>query len=258
MRGDSPLDLAFGEQRPRIDAALVDQLQPVDGVDRGRRSRSPATRRSSTSTASRSATPGTVPLLGMNWVDRRRRSTRTGSRRRSRTDGRRRDRHRPALGRHRRLRRRRPRDGAHDRARHGTFTIVGIAKFGSARLGRVAPRSVLFTDATAQQLLAEPGKVDGVAFTARRRLAATAGRRPRSRWSATGVEVITGAQLTKPKTRRRLHENISSFSTFMLIFAGDRDVRRCVHHQQHVLDHGGATHQGDGDAAGDRCQSGVR
>ena len=32
VRGASPLDLSFGEQRPRIDASLRDTLRSVDGV----------------------------------------------------------------------------------------------------------------------------------------------------------------------------------------------------------------------------------
>src|SRR6478735_4972156 len=34
VRGVTPLDLAFGDQRPRIDAATADRLASVDGVDR--------------------------------------------------------------------------------------------------------------------------------------------------------------------------------------------------------------------------------
>src|SRR5947207_522566 len=33
VRGASPLDLGFGEARPRVDTALVDRLRQVDGVD---------------------------------------------------------------------------------------------------------------------------------------------------------------------------------------------------------------------------------
>src|SRR6476660_9276326 len=32
VRGESPLDLAFGEARPRIDTAVVERLRQVDGV----------------------------------------------------------------------------------------------------------------------------------------------------------------------------------------------------------------------------------
>ena len=33
VRGESPLDLSFGEQRPRIDETLVDTIRGVDGVE---------------------------------------------------------------------------------------------------------------------------------------------------------------------------------------------------------------------------------
>src|SRR5688572_5731440 len=33
VRGDSQLDLSFGEQRPRLDSALLDRIREVDGVD---------------------------------------------------------------------------------------------------------------------------------------------------------------------------------------------------------------------------------
>ena len=56
VRGDSPLDLGFGEARPRIDAALVDALRHGRRRRPGRAFGSPATPRSSTRTARSSAT----------------------------------------------------------------------------------------------------------------------------------------------------------------------------------------------------------
>ena len=98
------------------------------------------------------------------------------------------------------------------------FTIVGIAKFGSADSpGGTAV--VLFDDATAQAMLAEPGQVDGAAFIARPGVSATALVANLKPFVTQGVEVITGAQLTK-EDQAHVHKNINAFSTFMLIFAG--------------------------------------
>ena len=79
---------------------------------------------------------------------------------------------------------------------------------------------MLFTDATAQSVLAEPGQVDGIAFIAEDGVSQRdAGRRPRSRVVGDDVEVDHRRAADEGRPGR-VHENIPSFSTFMLIFAG--------------------------------------
>ena len=78
---------------------------------------------------------------------------------------------------------------------------------------------MLFDDATAQARLAKPGRVDGVAVVARpgvSQATLVANLRP---LVGDRVEVITGSQLTK-QDQADIHKNLSSISTFMLVFAG--------------------------------------
>jgi putative ABC transport system permease protein len=215
VRGASPLDLAFADQRPRVDATLVDELRHVDGVDEVA-----ARVNGYAQIVDRHGTPigdaANVPLLGSSWIGVHELNP-----------------YRIATGRAPRAadeividQRSADTAGFHvgDRATVLTtgeprrFRISGTVRFGDADSAAGAT-SVLFTDATAQAVLASPGRIDGIAFTARpgvsqatlsRRLAAVTGDR---------AEVITGAQLVA-EDQRAMHENISSFSTFMLVFAG--------------------------------------
>ena len=115
------------------------------------------------------------------------------------------------------------------------FTIAGIATFGTAD-SPAGATAVLFTDAAATELLATPGQADAIAVTA------DAG------WSqadvvaavqaAVGgdVEVITGAALDRRGPGvdgRALGRHGDDHRGLRL----RRRARRCVHHQQHVLDH---------------------
>ena len=214
VRGESPLDLSFGEARPRIDTALVDQLRRVDGVaEVGVRVTGYAQILDKHAKAVGSPDTG---LLGMNWspVDKLNPFRLTEGHAPTTDDEIVIDKHSADIAdfvpgdRTTVLTQGAPRQ----------FTIVGIAKFGAADSpGGTA--MVLFDDVTAQQLLAEPGKVDGASFIA------TDGISPAELVAnlkplvTDGVEVITGAQLTK-EDQASVHENINAFSTFMLIFAG--------------------------------------
>ncbi|MEO8695583.1 MAG: FtsX-like permease family protein [Acidimicrobiales bacterium] len=214
VRGESPLDLSFGEARPRIDTALVDRLRAVDGVaEVGVRVTGYAQILDKKGKAVGSVDSG---VMGMNWspvdalnpfrltkghaptngdeivIDKHSADTAgfaPGDRTTVLTQG-------------------APRD----------FTIVGVAKFGKADSpGGTA--MVLFDDVTAQALLAEPGHVDGASFIADRGVTPASLVADLAPLITDGVEVITGAQLTK-EDQQAVHDNINEVSTFMLVFAG--------------------------------------
>jgi putative ABC transport system permease protein len=97
------------------------------------------------------------------------------------------------------------------------FTIAGIARFGSAD-SPAGATAVLFTDAVAERLLAEPGQADAIAVTAdsgvsQADLAVTV----QSALDG-GVETITGAALVD-EDQRSLQSDFAGFKTTMLIFA---------------------------------------
>jgi putative ABC transport system permease protein len=214
VRGSTELDLGFGEGRPRIDTSLVDELRTVDGVDQvAVRVTGYAQILDKKNKVVGSTQTG---VLGMNWspvaalnpfhlskgrapissseivIDKHSADTagfEPGDRTTVLTQG-------------------EPR----------TVTIVGIAKFGTADSpGGTA--MVLFDDTTAQQALAEPGRVDGVAFIVKDGVSAETLVARLKPHLSDGVEAITGAQLVK-EDQDHLHQNIAGFSTFMLVFAG--------------------------------------
>ena len=99
---------------------------------------------------------------------------------------------------------------------------------------------------------ARAGQVDAIAVVAADGVSRDSRSRDRSPGSCpTDTEVLTGAELTEGG-RRTSTKGMSFFNTFLLIFAGHRAVRRCVHHLQHLLDHRHPAPEGDGVAAGDR------
>lgn len=100
----------------------------------------------------------------------------------------------------------------------GEAELVGIAKFGTAD-GPFGASFVMFDLATAEELIAEPGKVDSIAIVAddgtsqaqvRDRVAETLG---------DGFEVVTGAEITQ-ENQDDAAQGFSFFRTFLLIFAG--------------------------------------
>ena len=252
-------DLGFGEPGPASTPRSSSSIAAVDGVDQVAL-RINGYAQIVDTTASPSATSRERPTFGVELGRRSPTSTRTGCS----TAAPRRPTTRSSSTRTRadegRLRSRRPHDRA-DQARAATVHHRRHRQVRRPPTRRPAPPSVLFTDRTRPQaLLAEPGEVDGIdvsaTTTASRRtavVAAVAGRRRRRR---RGDHRRTRGDQGGPG--RSMHENIAGFATFMLVFAGDRDVRRCVHHQQHLLDHRRPAHPGDGDAAGHRCEPAVR
>ena len=214
VRGESPLDLAFGEARPRIDTALVERLRHADGVaEVGVRVTGYAQILDKHGKAVGSTDTG---LLGMNWstVDKLNPFRLTKGHAPTTSDEIVIDKHSADTAdfvpgdRTTVLTQGAPRE----------FTIVGVAKFGAADSpGGTA--MVLFDDVTAQALLAEPGRVDGASFIASDGISPATLVGNLKPFATDGVEVITGAQLTA-EDQESVHENINAFSTFLLIFAG--------------------------------------
>ena len=215
VRGDSPLDLSFGEQRPRIDASMIDRLRAVDGVDQMAINLTGYAQLLDKN-GKLVGDAANVPMFGLNWVDADALNPyKLAQGRAPRADDEividknSADTAKFAIG---------DRTTVLTRSEPHEFTIVGIAKFGSADSAGGAS-SVMFTDATAQALMGEPGKVDGIDISGK------AGVSQDSLVAAIGAVVgddaqtITGKALTK-EDQDAVHENIASFATFMLVFAG--------------------------------------
>ena len=214
VRGASPLDLGFGEGRPRIDAALVDQLGHAEGVDQvALRVSGYAQILDKKGKAIGTTNAG---VLGMNWspvaelnpfrlssghapegpseivIDKHSADAAgfvSGDRTTVLTQG-------------------EPRD----------VTIVGIAKFGTADSPGGASM-VLFSDSTAQELLAEAGRVDGAAFIAKDGVSQATLVANLQPLVGDEIQVITGAQLTK-EDQDHVHDDMAAFSVFMMVFVG--------------------------------------
>ena len=94
--------------------------------------------------------------------------------------------------------------------------IVGIAKFGTSDSPGGAS-SVLFTLDEAQRLVAEPGKYDSISVVADGVSEGELVRRIR-RVLPNGVEVISGAEITS-ESQSDIRDALRFFDTFMLVFA---------------------------------------
>lgn len=95
--------------------------------------------------------------------------------------------------------------------------VVGITRFGDADSPGGASFALLTTEA-AQRLIAQPGMFDSVAVVAddgvsQREIASRI-----AEVVPSGVEVLTGDEITK-ESQDDIQENLSFFSTFMLVFA---------------------------------------
>ena len=101
VRGTVRVDLGFGQTGPRIDAGRRRSGRAVDGVDARRLHRSPATRSSSATTGSVVGDPGRRHRRSGSTGSPSTTSTRIASPTGHAPTARRRDRHRPALGRRR-------------------------------------------------------------------------------------------------------------------------------------------------------------
>ena len=97
------------------------------------------------------------------------------------------------------------------------FTIAGVATFGSAD-SPAGATAVLFTDATAESLLAAPNQADAIAVTADDGLSQGAVAARIRAAVGDDVEVITGATLVA-EDQAALAEDFAAFDTLLLIFA---------------------------------------
>lgn len=101
---------------------------------------------------------------------------------------------------------------------NGEATIVGIARFGTAD-GPLGASFVLFDLETAEKLVAEPGKVEGIGIVAEEGVTQDEVRdRIADTLSGDKVEVITGAELTK-ENQDDMAESFGFFRNMLLGFA---------------------------------------
>jgi putative ABC transport system permease protein len=211
VRAESP----FSDQRPRLDAALVDKVRKVDGVTTASAKIQGYAQLVGKDGDAIGDSLAAGPTFGTNWigVDRLnpfelaegrapaapdevvidRGTAKTGS---------------LAVG-----------DTTRVLTNKGStpVTIVGIATFGSSDSAAGASY-VMFSDAAAQNLLGEPNKVDAVAVAAdagvseaslQRRIAATI---------PDGVEVLTGAEVTE-EGQSAVQDQLQFFNVFLVAFA---------------------------------------
>jgi putative ABC transport system permease protein len=97
------------------------------------------------------------------------------------------------------------------------FTIAGVARFGRAD-SPAGATAVLFTDATAAQLLATPGKADAIAVTAKPGVSSKTLASAVQAAVGHDVEVITGSTLVA-ENQKALAAEFSEFDTIALTFA---------------------------------------
>jgi putative ABC transport system permease protein len=100
----------------------------------------------------------------------------------------------------------------------GEATVVGIAKFGTAD-SPFGASFVMFDLATAEELLAEPGKVDGIGIVADEGVSQVEVRDRVAQTLPDDIEVITGEDLTQ-ENQDDAAQGFAFFRTFLLIFAG--------------------------------------
>jgi putative ABC transport system permease protein len=214
VRGSSPLDPAFRENRPPIDAALADTIARVDGVDAvALRVTGYAQILDKSGKAVGSPQNGVV---GTNWTPVTDLNPFLLAAGRAPTgpdeiviDKHSADQARFAVG-----------DQTTVLSIGGPrpATIVGIARFGAADTSG-SQAVVLFDDATAQSVLGAPGQLDGIAVTAQDGVSPETLVANLAPIVGSDDEVLTGAQLTQAN-QRRLHKDIAAFGTFMMVFAG--------------------------------------
>ena len=96
-------------------------------------------------------------------------------------------------------------------------TVVGIAAFGDSDSAG-GTTNVMFALPAAQQLIAEPGKLDAISVRAQEGVSQEEVRDAIAAGTPAGVEVLTGDEITK-ETQDAIGEFVSFFSTFLLVFA---------------------------------------
>ena len=97
------------------------------------------------------------------------------------------------------------------------FTVVGIATFGSADTALGATMA-MFDLATAQEVLAEPGKLNAIGVLAEDGVSQTELRDRIAAVLPDSAEVLTGEQLTEEQ-QSDVADALGFFNTFMLVFA---------------------------------------
>jgi putative ABC transport system permease protein len=98
-----------------------------------------------------------------------------------------------------------------------SFRLAGIARFGDAdSMGGASV--VLFTDATAERLVSEPGRVDGLAVAAAPDVSQSELQARIASVLPHDTEVLTGTELTREQEKDS-KENFAFFNSFMMIFA---------------------------------------
>ncbi len=214
VRAPEAVSLDFGSVGDRIDGATVSRVLAVDGVD-------DAVARVSgyAQLIGPDGDPvgdqAQAPAFGLNWVDN------------------------PALNPYRLVAGSAPVDGeiVVDRGSASTagldvgdrvqvltkaepreFTIAGIASFGSADSAAGAS-AVLFSLANAEELLSEPGRIDGVAVTAEPGVSQTQLVNSLTTVLGKDLEIITGDQQVA-EDQAAFDEAFGPFKIFLLVFAG--------------------------------------
>jgi putative ABC transport system permease protein len=214
VRGTSAIDTAFGTQRPRLDATIVDTVSHVDGVAAAEGKVSGYAQLVD-SAGKPVGDPGNgAPTFGESWMTV------------------------PQLNPYRLAEGHAPGPDEVVIDRHSAktagihvgdvttvltkqgaqqFTVSGIATYGGAdSMGGAS--AVLFDSTTAQALVAEPGQVDAVAVVAADGVSQQQVDESIAKVLPRSAEVLTGAQITA-ETQGDVKDGLSFFSTFLMVFA---------------------------------------
>ena len=215
VRGTSEIDAEFGAQRPRLDASIIDTIAQVDGVAAAEGKVSGYAQLVDDA-GEPVGDPGEgAPTFGESW------STVAELNPYRIAEG-----HAPS----------RPEEVVIDRhsAKTGDihvgdattvltkrgaqqFTVSGIATFGDAdSMGGAS--AVLFDPTTAQDLVAEPGQIDGVAVVAADGFSQQQVNDNIAKVLPAGAEVLTGDQITA-ETQGDVKDGMAFFNTFLMVFA---------------------------------------
>ena len=215
VRGSAVVESDFGDQRPRVEASLVDSIADVEGVEAAT-----GTIQGYTQILDPEGEPvgdpgNGAPTYGGNWIAAEELNPFVL------VDG-----AAPAAAGEVVLDKASADDTGYvvgDRARVLTLqgvqdvTVSGIARFGEVD-SPAGASYVLFTDEAAQSLVAEPGRYDAVLARA---AAGVDEETLTDRIDGVlpgGTEVLTGAEITE-ETQSDIKEQLSFFSVFLLIFA---------------------------------------
>ncbi len=246
IRGASPLGLGYGQSARPIDATLLDAVRGVDGVEQA--SIVVSGYAQILDNAGKAVGTPNTGVLGMNWVTVPELNPFTISSGRAPSGA-----DEVAIDKH-------SADVAKLHVGDRTTvlsageprpaTIVGVVRFGNVDTpGALA--IVLFDDITAQAVLNDVGQVDAIAVTARNavspRYIGDPSRADR-RWIERG-DLRRDAHQGAPGRHKQERQPVRCVLDDVRPYC---PVRGCVHHQQHVLDHRVATHEGDGVAPSSR------